>query len=73
MYRGGLALGNANIILWETFQDFTSISVALLNKFHNDEPVNCVSKMLIKHLVIGCAKDNSCDRYFLLYTVLFFL
>ena len=34
-----VSLGNANIILWETVQDFSFISVALLNKFHNDEPV----------------------------------
>ena len=34
-----VSLGNANIILWETLQDFSNISVALLNKFHNDEPV----------------------------------
>ena len=40
-----VSLGNVKIILWETFQDFSSISVALLKKFHNDEPVKCVLMM----------------------------
>ena len=57
-----VSLGNASIIFWETFQNFSSILVALLNKFHNDEPVKCVLKMLlIKHLVVGYANENSCD------------
>ena len=54
--------------------DFSSIAVALLSKFHNDEPGKWVLKILLnKNLVVGCANENSVKvHYFLLCTVLFF-
>ena len=69
-----VSLGNANIILWKTFHVFSSFSVALLNKFHNDESVKFVLKMLlIQHLVFGCANENSCKSslFLAIYCALF--
>ena len=34
-----VSLGSENISLCETFQDFSSFSDALLNRFHSDEPL----------------------------------
>ena len=70
-----VSLGSENISLCETFQDFSSFPEALLNRFHSDEPLECVLKTLfIRHLVVGCANENSCrsSLFLVMYCALFF-
>ena len=57
-----VSLGSKNIILCETFQDFSRFPEALLKGFHSDEPLKRVlNTLLIRHLVDGCANENSCS------------